>query len=258
MIRFNAFLVIMLVFNGIAFSSSGEVGSVGNINYTTKEIVVNINSGTSLQMGELLEIDTGKGKIILEVKFPMMTVAKCIIKNKGKISGLTRGMLVYKYGMSTLKEEKEPVAEKKKISPLPEDKKEYKPVLLNSNNAGCGLGTMLFRGKKGKVFELFAVTTNYSLVNSTFAVTSGTSGYQEGLRIGVNIVDVYVAQNMDNLASDIARGDGEYLNTLATLMKVDDRYQFKKKLKRNFRKIYSSKDVTSKEVVANIKNIYNS
>jgi len=60
---------------------------------------------------------------------------------------------------------------------------------------------------------------------------------------------------MDSLANDIAKGHGEYLDTLAHLMKVQNKDTFKNSLHKNFNKIYTSKDVTSKEVVANIKEI---
>ncbi|MFA5519907.1 MAG: DUF3015 family protein, partial [Spirochaetota bacterium] len=59
-------------------------------------------------------------------------------------------------------------------------------------------------------------------------------------------------------ATDIAKGDGEYLDTLAHLMKVNNKIEFKSKLHQNFNKIYNSKDIQSQEVVANIKDIYNS
>jgi len=61
---------------------------------------------------------------------------------------------------------------------------------------------------------------------------------------------------MDDLANDIAKGDGEYVDTLARIMKVDDRAAFKDKLHKNFNSIYPSKDVTAEEVSANIKKLY--
>lgn len=127
-----------------------------------------------------------------------------------------------------------------------------------ANNAGCGFGTEILKGKKGKVFEVLAVTTNGTSGSSTFAITTGTSGYKEGAMIGVNIVDVYISENMDSLAADIAKGDGEYIDTLAHLMKVEDKQAFKNKLHQNFTRIYNSKDIQSKEVAANIKDIHNS
>lgn len=127
-----------------------------------------------------------------------------------------------------------------------------------ANNVGVGFGTEILKGKKGKVMEVIAVTTNGTSGSSTFAITTGSSGYREGSVIGVNIVDIYISENMDNLASDIAKGDGEYLDTLAHLMKVENKQEFKNKLHQNFNKIYNSKDIQSKEVVANITSVHNS
>lgn len=125
-------------------------------------------------------------------------------------------------------------------------------------NVGVGLGTVLLKGNKGKLMEFIATTLNGISGNGTFALTSGTSGYQEGVTIGMNDVEIFVAKNMDSLATDIARGDGEYVNTLASIMEVKDVNGFKSKLKTNFDKIYSASGVTSKEVVANINDVVNS
>jgi hypothetical protein len=127
-----------------------------------------------------------------------------------------------------------------------------------AGNVGCGFGTQLLKGKTGKFFEILAITTNMTSYSSTFAVTSGTSGYQEGVAIGMNDVEIFVAKNMDSLATDIARGDGEYVTTLASMMDVKDINGFKSKLKTNFDKIYSASGVTSKEVVVNINDVVNS
>jgi hypothetical protein len=123
------------------------------------------------------------------------------------------------------------------------------------DNIGPGLGRVLLKGKSGKVMELLGTCLNGISGNGTFAITSGTSGYQEGAAIGNNSVELYVAENMDSIANDIAKGNGEYLDTLAQLMKVENKNTFKDSLHKNFNKIYTSKDVTSKEVVANIKAI---
>lgn len=125
-----------------------------------------------------------------------------------------------------------------------------------ANNVGVGFGTVLMEGKKGKLWEVLAVTTNGTSGSSTFAITSGTSGYKEGAKIGMAAVDVYIAENMDALAVDIAKGDGDYLETLAFLMKAQDKEAFKLLMHRNFDKIYASQDVTSNEVSETIKAIY--
>lgn len=124
-----------------------------------------------------------------------------------------------------------------------------------ANNVGVGFGTVLMEGKEGKVFEVLAVTTNGTSGSSTFAITSGTSGYKEGQRIGMSAVDAFIAENMDALAVDIAKGEGEYLDTLAFLMKVSDAEAFKLLVHNSFDKIYSSQDVTSADVSETIKAI---
>ncbi len=127
-----------------------------------------------------------------------------------------------------------------------------------AGNTGCGLGAVLLKGKKGKFFELVATCLNNVTSHSqTFAITSGTSGYEEGAVIGMTDVEVFVAKNMDSLATDIARGNGEYVDTLASMYKVQDVDGFKTKLRNNFDKIYTNTGVTSKEVVANINDVVN-
>lgn len=123
------------------------------------------------------------------------------------------------------------------------------------SNTGVGFGSVILKGKSGKLMEIIATSINGICCNGGFAITFGTLNYQQGGVIGVNLVDVYVAENMDSLANDIAKGDGEYLDTLAHLMKVDNKDTFKDTLHKNFNKIYTSKDITSKDVVANIRQI---
>jgi hypothetical protein len=65
-------------------------------------------------------------------------------------------------------------------------------------------------------------------------------------------VETFVADNMDDLATDIAMGQGESLDTLASMMGVKDKATFSTKLKANFDKIYASEDVTSAKVIDQI------
>ena len=59
---------------------------------------------------------------------------------------------------------------------------------------------------------------------------------------------------MDNLAMDIARGHGEYLNTLAVLLEVPEgeRALFYTKLQTHFSDIYTAETVTHVDVIKNI------
>ncbi len=123
-------------------------------------------------------------------------------------------------------------------------------------NTGCGMGSIWFAEKEGMLFHLLATTSNgYS---QTFGISSGTSGCQQFNGIVFNSrMENYVAQNLDNLATDIARGNGEYVQTLAILMEVPDasRAAFYSRLQQNFSRIYTSPDVNATDVVRNISSV---
>jgi len=114
---------------------------------------------------------------------------------------------------------------------------------------------MIFEGQNGLVSQTFAVTTNGTFGNQTFGITSGTSNCEQYKSFVYNErLNTFVADNMDNLARDIARGQGEYLNTLAVLMEVPDTQKgvFSSHMQTHFSDIYTSDKVTHSEVVKNI------
>lgn len=126
---------------------------------------------------------------------------------------------------------------------------------LNQKNTGCGLGSMLFADQNGLASQTFAVTTNGTFGNGTFGITSGTSNCEKPANFSSNQrLQEFVADNMDNLARDIARGNGEYLNTLAVLAGVPEgsRADFYSRLQANFSSIYTSEKVTHVDVLKNI------
>ncbi|OPZ25440.1 MAG: hypothetical protein BWZ02_02457 [Lentisphaerae bacterium ADurb.BinA184] len=119
-------------------------------------------------------------------------------------------------------------------------------------NVGVGLGTEIFRGQDGLVQQVLAATTNGSFGNQTFAISSGTLGARQAETLVQNKqLREFVAQNMDNLARDIASGRGETLNAVSDLMAVPTvaRDAYHRKLQSSFDRIYSSETVTSNDVV---------
>ncbi|MDT8274302.1 MAG: DUF3015 family protein, partial [Desulfomonilia bacterium] len=91
-----------------------------------------------------------------------------------------------------------------------------------------------------------------------FGITSGTLECEAPTRfVSKERLNNYVADNMDNIARDIARGQGEYLNTLAVLMEVPEgsRTLFYATLQNNFSRIYPGTDVTSIDVLQNIESL---
>ena len=128
----------------------------------------------------------------------------------------------------------------------------------NKDNTGCGLGYIIMQGNDGLLYQVLAVTTNGTFGNQTFGISSGTLECEKpGKFASKEQLNKYVAENMDNLANDIARGQGEYLNTLAVLMEVPEgsRAEFYAKLQGNFSEIYPSTNVTSVDVLTNIEGL---
>ena len=129
---------------------------------------------------------------------------------------------------------------------------------VDQKNTGCGLGAIAFEGQNGLMSQTLAATTDGSFGNQTFGITSGTSNCEQYQTLTMNRqVNKFVADNMDSLATDIARGGGEYLDTMASLMEMSQaqRPRFSAQLQQNFSKIYSSPAVTPAEVVAGISDV---
>ena len=91
-------------------------------------------------------------------------------------------------------------------------------LALADNDIGCGLGTMVFDGQSGKVSKILAATTNGTSGNQTFGITFGTLGCDgTGTISSSEKLAMFIDGNMDNLARDIAKGEGETLATLSAV-----------------------------------------
>jgi Protein of unknown function (DUF3015) len=124
-----------------------------------------------------------------------------------------------------------------------------------ANSSGCGLGTMVFEGQKGVAPQILAVTTNGTSGNQTFGITSGTLGCtQEGVVRPPTKVRMLLMSSLDNLAVDMARGDGETLDSLASLLGIEDqdRPRFFSALQNNFARIFANENVTAEEVLVSM------
>jgi hypothetical protein len=114
---------------------------------------------------------------------------------------------------------------------------------------GCGVGSMIWKGQSGIAPHVLAATTNGTFGNQTFGMTTGTLGCQTNQ--SVQSMAMYMDSNIDKVARDMSRGNGENLDTLAVLLGVDeaDRDSFRKVLQDNFATIFPSSDTTSGEAV---------
>jgi len=95
---------------------------------------------------------------------------------------------------------------------------------------GCGVGAMIWKGQSGIAPHVLAATTNGTFGNQTFGMTTGTLGCQTNQ--SVQSMAMYMDSNIDKVARDMSRGNGENLDTLAVLLGVDeaDRDSFRKVL----------------------------
>ncbi|MDA9556640.1 DUF3015 domain-containing protein [Vibrio sp.] len=129
---------------------------------------------------------------------------------------------------------------------------------MADEDIGCGLGTMIFDGKEGKPFKILGATTNGTSGNQTFGITFGTLGCDGTGKIDYKQkVAMFIDGNMDNLARDIARGEGQTLATLSEAWGIssEDKGTFNQLAKQNFVELYHSENVTSQDVLNNLNTI---
>ena len=88
---------------------------------------------------------------------------------------------------------------------------------------GCGLGKKLWEGWKGQkqiAPQVFMASTNVT-GSYSFSISSGTSGCSHDGRIwDSERASLFIGINYASLSEDMARGGGEHLASLATLMHV--------------------------------------
>ena len=128
------------------------------------------------------------------------------------------------------------------------------PFAQADKDAGCGLGSMLMEGQKGIVFKVLAATTNGTFGNQTFGMTSGTLGCSgDGVVTAANRLPMFAGTNLDQLATEMAAGQGEALTTLAALYNVQqqDIAHFAQVAQQNYASIITT-DATAGDVLARL------
>jgi len=122
--------------------------------------------------------------------------------------------------------------------------------------AGCGIGSMLFKGKKGNAVMGAAAFTNGYFSNS-FSITSETMGCTaDGVVKNEKKLEVYAAANFQKLSKEMAQGGGEYLAGLSKLMGCKDEAQtnaFFHLSQSRFEKIIPSASTDSTSMIRNIR-----
>ena len=126
----------------------------------------------------------------------------------------------------------------------------------DTNNVGCGLGSVVWEGSTGVFPQVFAATTNGTFGTQTFGISSETLGCSPNGK--VNIPDrrtvEFIGPNLNRLAQDMSRGEGETLAALAETMLIapSDRPAFYAATQNNFERIISGDTVTAGEVTLSL------
>ena len=113
--------------------------------------------------------------------------------------------------------------------------------------AGCGLGTaVVFKDANEWHEHVLAATTNGTSGNQTFGMTSGTLGCEaaNGPLAGVQ---TFMDNNMDQLAMDVSKGQGETLDALAQIIGVQqsDTSAFNATMQANFDSMFSAEGTSA-------------
>jgi hypothetical protein len=118
-----------------------------------------------------------------------------------------------------------------------------------NSQTGCGLGSQIIKDDSSAVMLALQATTNATSGNQTFGITSGTSGCTKTKFVMNERAEEFVAANMDQLAKEIAMGQGESIDTLAELLDVEDKASFAASLQKNYNEIYASDKANMADVL---------
>lgn len=122
------------------------------------------------------------------------------------------------------------------------------------DSTGCGLGSMAWRGQRGPIPQILAVTTNGIFGTQTFGISSGTSGCDPQGRISGGtgrMALAFLENNMEQFALDASAGQGETIDTLAGILNVDSE-KLGEISKNNFASLFPSENVDAVDVTANL------
>ena len=119
------------------------------------------------------------------------------------------------------------------------------------NDVGCGIGTNLMKGKSGLVSHVLASCTNAYTLQSV-SLTFNMFGCDSKGKVTADAeLRKFAATNIDQLARDMARGEGETLAAFAELLAVpaDQQAAFGSFTQAHFLDLFPNDGVTSNEMV---------
>lgn len=124
----------------------------------------------------------------------------------------------------------------------------------SANDAGCGLGSMIIK-ENTKLMQVLAATTNGTGVQ-TVGITLGTSNCKaQNLVMAEKAVQYFAEVNKDDLSREMAKGEGDKLQTLAALYGCESqasRSEFSKAAQAAYTRILPSAETSVAEMVKNL------
>lgn len=123
------------------------------------------------------------------------------------------------------------------------------------SGAGCGAGSMIFEGQSGVGPHILAATTNGVLGNQTFGMSSGSLGCDTSKPI--QSMALFMDNNIDKIARDVSRGEGENLDALAVILGIEAQHRdhFAQLLQQNFATIFPNESVTASAATDSMRGI---
>jgi len=129
----------------------------------------------------------------------------------------------------------------------------------NHPMAGCGLGYLLLSNKDNeKITQVLGATTNGTFGTQTFGISSGTSGCtQDGAVKLVRQAEVYAEVNFDSLRREMAMGQGEFVNSFASLLGASDskRPALVQFLQKQYSVLFPSAQTSSAEMLSSLSQV---
>jgi hypothetical protein len=115
--------------------------------------------------------------------------------------------------------------------------------------AACGVGSHIWEGRSGWAPWLAASITNWFTfkgISTTFEIAGCTEENNLLRRLFA-----YTDTNLDHLAVEMARGEGEHLDVFAALLDVPegDRPRFGRLMQENFASVLTHDRVTTEELI---------
>ena len=121
--------------------------------------------------------------------------------------------------------------------------------------AGCGVGAIIFEGKTEWWAQVLAATTNGTLGNQTFGITSGTLECDATPLVNLGHVETFIESNENSVANELAKGNGDAISVLSYAFNCQESAEFAGAIKKNYSNIYTGTSDSPKNVATRINSV---